>query len=126
MTKHFDYFRFYDMLLVIYCDEKDEILGHFTLRNGNEFGQLYVSPQHRGTEIVHILVKEARAIVQNLNFSYIHGVCYERMKRFYELFARRTKVKIEFPETPEERPDGQYRVVFRFNETSSDRGANVR
>ena len=126
MGNHFDYFRFYDMLLVIYCDEKDEIIGHFTLRNGNEFGQLYVSPSRRGTEVVHLLIREALAIVHNLGFPYIHGVCYERMKKFYELFKRRYNLHIEFPETPEERTDGQWKVVLFFDETSTDRGSNIR
>lgn len=120
MEKHFDYFRFYDLFLVIYCDEKDEMIGHFTIKNGNEFGQLYVNPSHRGTEIVHLLIREALALVHSWGFPYIQGVCYDRMKKFYELFKRRYNLNIEFPETPEERPDGQWKVVLYFDEAPTN------
>jgi len=112
MTNHFDYFRFYEMLIVIYCNEQDEILGSFTLRNGNEFGQLFVAPSHRGTEVVHLLIREAVAIVTSLGFPSIWGVGYGRMRELLQFFARKTNVEI----TVEEEPDGRWQVEFQTNQ----------
>ena len=116
MEKHFDYYRFYDMYLTIYCDENDEIIGYFTIRNGNEFGQIYVNPKLRGSEIVHVLIREALNLVHAWGFPCVYGTCYEKMKRFYERFRRVYGLNIEFAETPEERTDSQYKVILWFTE----------
>lgn len=127
-TKHFDYFRFYDMLLIIYCDEQDEIIGYFTIRNGNEFGQVSILPSHRGSEVVHLLIWEAAEIVYQLGFPYIFGLCYERMKKYYDRFIAKYDLGdvMKMTESPKERADGQWKVVYTFDETYPDRRDSFR
>lgn len=119
-NRYFKYYIFNTVFLAIYCDEDDRMIGHFTLTNGNEFGQLYVSPNQRGTEVVHVLIREALDIVHSWGFPCIWGVCFERMKKFYDLFRRKYHLHLEFPETPETRDDGQYKVVLYFEEGKND------
>lgn len=126
MDKHFDYFHFPRVMVVVYCDEQDKILGYFALTNGNELGQLYVDPKCRKTEVVHTLLREAMAIVHAFGFPYIWGVCYERMKRFYEFFNRNDryhKLPLEFLPMPLGRKDGQYIVRMWFEEEKDGNGS---
>lgn len=121
MLTHFDFFKFYDLLLVVACDEEDKIIGYFCLNNGNELCQVYVVPTHRGTGVVHLLIWEAVDIVKNLGFPTIWGLFYGHLIDFYMSYMARWGAPYTVIETPEERPDGQWKLVFDITTITPDR-----
>jgi hypothetical protein len=121
MLKHFDFFRFYNLLLVVACDEDDKIIGYFCLKDGNELCQIYVSPSRRGIGVVHLLIWEAVDIVKSLGFPTIWGMFYGPLKSFYTSYMARWGAPYEVIETPEERPDGRWKLVFKIDEITPDR-----
>ena len=126
MLKHFDFFRFYNLLIVIACDDQDKVVGYFCLRDGNEFCNLYVVPSHRGTGVVHLLVWEAIEILKSLGFPTIWGLCYEPVRGLYACISERFGGIETVEETPEERPDGQYQLVYDITTITPDRRPKLR
>lgn len=117
---HFDYFMFYRRFLIVACDKEDSIIGYIVITDGNEFGQLYVSPLHRATVVVHLLRHEAEKWSRGWGFKFVWGVCYDRMSKFYERLAREYGYKLEFVESPEERDDGQWKIVVNIEDDYED------
>uniref|UniRef100_A0A6M3JQ53 Putative acetyltransferase n=1 Tax=viral metagenome TaxID=1070528 RepID=A0A6M3JQ53_9ZZZZ len=113
---HFDYFMFGPHFLIVACDKEDKIIGYIVITNGNELGKFYINPLHRATEVIHILRTEAAAWARHWGFKYIWGLCYGRMYLFYKRLKREYGLDIEFVESPEERGDGQWKVVANIEE----------
>jgi GNAT superfamily N-acetyltransferase len=121
MLAHFDFFKFYDLLLVVACDAKDTIIGYFCLQNGNELCQVYIAPSHRGTGVIHLLIWEAVTIVKGLGFPTIWGVFYDPLFGFYTQYMKKWGAPYTVLETPEERSDGQWKLIFDITTIDPDR-----
>jgi GNAT superfamily N-acetyltransferase len=126
MIKHFDFFRFYNLLLVIACDKEDKVIGYFCLRDGNEFCNVYVAPSHRGTGVVHLLVWEAVEILKSLGFPTIWGLFYTPLAGLYNVFKERFGAVLLEENLPETRPDGQYRRVYDITTITPDKRPRVK
>lgn len=119
--KHFDFFGFPNRLIIVACDDRDYIMGYCVLDDGNELCHIYVMPSHRKAGLVHLLIWKAIEIVRSRGFSYIWGVVYDPVKKLYESYVERWGAKMEILETPEERLDGQWRLIFKIDEITPDR-----
>lgn len=117
---HFDYFMFYRRFLIVACDKEDSVIGYIVITDGNEFGQLYVNPKHRATDVIHLLRNEAEKWSRKWGFKFVWGVCYDRVAKFHKRLAREYGYKLAFVESPEDRDDGQWKIVVNIEDADED------
>lgn len=121
MLAHFDFFRFENLLIVVACDDKDQVIGYFCLQNGNELCQVYVAPSHRGTGVVHLLIWEAVDILKSLGFPSIWGLFYDHLVGFYTNYMKKWGAPYTVIESPEDRPDKQWKLEFDITTITPDK-----
>src|SRR3989304_7879924 len=83
MISHFDFFRFYAMMIIVACDENDEVLGYCGVKDGNELCQVFVYPEYRGKGIVHQLVWKAVEFALGNGSKVLWGLAYPHVKDLY-------------------------------------------
>lgn len=121
MIAHFDFFRFYNMLIIVACDNKDKILGYCGVKDGNELCQVFVYPEYRGSGLVHQLVWKAVEVAIAAGSDVLWGVAYPHVKDLYIGYITRFGATLIKEEQAEERIDGQWRGVFNITTVTADR-----
>jgi hypothetical protein len=125
MITHFDFFTFYDTTIIAACDENDEIMGYGCLKAPNEMCQLYVKVEYRGTGLVHILVWKIVELARERGQKTIWGIFYPHLKGLYIKYMQKFDRPIVEEEAPEERADGQWRLVFDISSLDPDRRPKI-
>jgi predicted N-acetyltransferase YhbS len=121
MIAHFDFFGFYNTLIIVACNENDEIIGYCGLKNGNELGQVYVKPKYREQGLVHVLVWKAVEAALAGGSKVLWGVAYPHVKDIYIGYIERFGATLVEEEQAEDRADGQWKGVFDISTVDPDR-----
>lgn len=126
MIGHFDFFGFYNNLLIIACDVDDKVMGYAVLRDNNEICEVFVKPDYRNRGLVHILMWKCVEIAKELGEKILWGTMYDHRKELYmvykDLFGA-TLIKVV---PPEEREDGKWTVVYDITTITPDRRPRLR
>lgn len=128
MIKHFDFFNFYNLTMILACDERDRIMGYACLKSPNELCQVYVKKAYRGknTNLVHILVWKVVELARSRGQGHLWGAAYPAVKDLYIGYVTRFGVRLVDEIQAEDSVDGQWRGVFDISTIDSDRRPEFR
>jgi len=126
MIAHFDFFGFPDLLIIVACNDKDEVMGYACLKGIDELCQVYVKPEYRGTRLVHTLVWKVVEKALLCGSKILWGVAYPEVKDLYIGYVTRFGAVILEEEQAEDREDGQWRGVFDITKVTPDRRPEFR
>jgi len=126
MIAHFDFFRFYNLQIIVACDAEDEVLGYCCVNNGDELCQVFVYPQYRGLGVVHQLVWKAIEFVREIGRDYLWGTALPNVKDIYIGYVERWGAKLVEETQAEDRIDGKWKGVFDISQITPDRRPELR
>ena len=121
MIAHFDFFRFYELMIIVACDKDDKILGYCCVKGGQELCQVYVTPAYRTKGLVNHLVWKAVEMALAAGSKILWGVAYPNVKDLYIGYVTRFGATLVEEEQAEDRADGQWKGVLDLSTIDPDR-----
>jgi len=126
MIKHFDLFKFYNLDIVIACDENDKVMGYACLQNNDELCQVFTKPEYRKKGLADVLIWKCYELAVLAGTTIIWGTAYPSTKDMYIDTIKRFGTVLLEVQPPEERNDGQWKMVFDITTVTPDRKPKFR